>query len=160
MVKFSLASRNGLCNSTGLKEQFDGGKLYLFAGDIPANADAALDMVAEHTQVVVITNNGGATGLTFATATNGSLGKTVAEIWKGIVALSGAENALTAITPTFYRYCAGTDNGRAAANTATGYRAQGTVGGLNSGADLQLQFATLTVGAEQPVGAFSWALAA
>lgn len=158
-LKLSTAARNALLNGTGVKEQLDAGKLYLFSGPVPATADEALDMVASHTQAVVITNDGTSTGLTFDAPSGGVLSKAAAEVWKGTVATDGVNGALTTITPTFYRFCAGSDNGRGVANSSTGYRIQGTVGGPNSGADLQLGQATLTEGNEQPIGAFAWNVA-
>lgn len=154
MLKLSTATRNALLNDIGLKDQLDGGKLYLFAGPLPATADEALDLVNDHTECVVITDNGAGAPLTFDTPTSGVLNKAASQVWKGTVALDGAEAGAGTATPTFYRFCAGTDNGRGAANASTGYRVQGTVGGPNSGADLQLGQATLSNGNEQAIGAF------
>lgn len=156
MLKLSTATANGLANAIGLKEQLDGGKLYIFAGPVPETADEALDLVNDHTELCVITVNDSGTGLTFDAATNGVLGKAAAETWSGTCAFDGADAATTTLAPTFYRFCASGDNGRAAANTSTGYRVQGSVGGPNSGADLQLGANTLSDGALQPIGAFGF----
>jgi len=153
-LKASTATANGLANGTGLKEQFTLGYLYLFSGPLPATADEALDMATKHTEAVRISNNSTNTGLTFDNPVNGLLSKAAAEAWNGVVATDGKDGALTTIAPTFYRLCAAGDNGRGAADPATGYRIQGTVGGPNSGADLQLGSASLTEGNTQPVGAF------
>ena len=158
MLKPSTATSNAVLNGTGLKEQFDGGFLYIFAGPAPANADDALDMVSAHTELVQISLNAGITGLTFATPAGGVLGKTPAETWSGVVDIDGYEGSETALAPTFYRFCPAGDNGRAAADPSTGYRMQGTCGGPNSGADLQFGTAMLTDGNTQPIGAFSWEL--
>ena len=155
-IKTSTASANAAAGSTGFKEQLDLGFLYLFAGPPPASADAALDMATQHTEVLKVSISSGATGLTFATPAGGVLSKTVAEVWSGVVTLDGFDDAGPTCTPTFYRFCAAGDNGRGAANTSTGYRVQGSVGGPGSGADLQLGVAALTAGATQPVGAFGW----
>ena len=117
-----------------MKASLDGGFLYVFAGPVPANAADALNVVDDHTELVKMSVNGdGTTGLTFATATGALLSKTVSEVWKGVIAFSGAEDTETTLVPTFYRFCATGDNGRGA---ATGPRVQGTVGGPSSGADL------------------------
>lgn len=152
----STATANGLANGSGLKEQFDGGLLYLFAGPVPATADEALDMVSAHTEAVVVSVNSAGTGLTFDAPNAGVLGKAAAEVWSGVVATEGANGAATSITPTFYRFCAAGDNGRGAADAALGYRVQGAVGGPNSGAELQLGAAELVEGNTQPVGSFGW----
>lgn len=159
-LKVSTATANAALNGTGLKEQFDGGKLYLYAGPIPASANDALDMAAAHTEVVVITVGGAGTGLTFGAPSGGVLGKSSGETWSGVPATDGFQGSQTSLAPTFYRFCAGSDNGRGAANASTGYRVQGTVGGPNSGADLQLGSATLSEGVSQPIGAFTWTLGA
>lgn len=154
-LKISVPTANGLANGMGLKEQFDGGLLFLFAGPVPETADAALDLVSQHTQVVEISVNSAGTGLTFDEPNLGVLGKAAAEIWSGVVAPEGFGGGETSIAPTFYRFCAAGDNGRAAAG-ASSYRVQGAVGGPNSGAELQLGAAELVAGNTQPVGSFGW----
>lgn len=133
-----------------LKTALDGGKMYLFSGPVPADANAALDMVASHTQVAIITNNDAGTGLTFDTPTNDILNKAAAETWKGSPAFDGKDDGLTTLTPTFYRLCESGDDGR---SIGTGKkRVQGTIGGPNSGADGELGSATVTA-AGSPVEA-------
>lgn len=155
-LKISVPTANGLANGMGLKEQFDGGLLYLFAGPVPDTADAALDMVSQHTQVVAISVNSAGTGLTFDAPNLGVLGKAEAEVWSGVVELVGAQAGAGTLAPTFYRFCAAGDDGRGAANASTGYRVQGAVGGPNSGAELQLGATDLVEGNTQPVGSFGW----
>lgn len=157
MVRLSAALATALLGTQGFKELMDGGKLFLFSGPVPVTADAALDMVNSHTQAVVVTLNSSGTGLTFATPSGGFIGKTESEIWSGVVATDGKDGALTTIAPSFYRFGAGSDTCRTA-GTGTSYRAQGTVGGPNSGADLQLGNGTLTEGNTQPIGAFGFGL--
>lgn len=150
----STATANGLAHGTGLKDQFDGGRLYLFAGPVPATAGEALDMVSSHTQIVEI--SAGGAGLTFDDPNLGVLGKADAETWSGVVELIGAQAGAGSLAPTFYRFCAAGDDGRGAADASTGYRVQGAVGGPNSGAELQLGAAELVEGNTQPVGSFGW----
>ena len=155
-LKATPATKNALLNAIGLKEQLDDGFLYIYAGAAPASAEAALDMVATHTELVKISVGGdGVTGLTFAAPSAGVLAKTGAENWTGDCDFDGKDDATATLTPLFYRFCAAGDDGRGAADGTTGYRLQGSVGGPSSGADLQLGTATLTNGNTQPIGAFS-----
>lgn len=157
----SIDTTTALANAmlTTARTNLSGGFLFLFAGPVPATSDEALDMVGLHTQAVKISLNSTATGLTFDAPANGVLGKAAAETWSGVVATDGKDGAVTTITPTFYRFCPAADTGRTLADGTTGYRLQGSVGGPNSGADLQLGTALLTEGNTQPVGAFGYSLA-
>ena len=157
-LKETAATKNAALNATGIKPQMALGYLYLFSGTVPATADEALDFVGTHTEIVHITNNSTATGITFDAPVSGVLSKAAAETWSGVVAITGF-NAASPQAPTFYRLCAAGDNGRLIANATTGYRIQGSVGGPSSGADLQLGTASLTNGNTQAVGAFSYSLA-
>lgn len=125
---------------TAIKTALDGGRMYWFSGAVPASAEAALDMVTEHTQLVEMTKNGdGVTGLTFDPPSGNSMLKASAEVWRGLIAFDGAEAAATTLTATFYRFCAAGDNGRGA---ATGPRLQGTIG--PAGSDIPMASAALT----------------
>jgi len=128
---------------SGIRTSLNGGRLYYYAGAEPANAWDALDMAATHTEVCVLTLNGaGVTGLTFEPVTGDTLAKTAAEVWRGLVAFSGAQAAQTTLTPTFFRFCQPGDDGRDGAGTRR--RIQGSLGGPASGSDLMLGSATLT----------------
>lgn len=123
-----------------IKTALDGGRMYWFSGAVPATATAALDMGAEHTQLVEMTESGdGATGLTFDAPVGSSMLKASAEVWRGLIAFDGAEDTATTLTATFYRFCAAGDNGRGA---ATGPRLQGTIG--PAGSDIPMASADLT----------------
>lgn len=141
-----------------IKTRLDGGFLFLFSGVVPRAAADALDMVNTHTQLVRITLNGAGSGLTFDAPVNGVLTKSPAEVWRGTVQFEGVDSSQTTLTPTFYRFCAAGDDGRAAADALAGSRLQGAVGGPSSGAELRLGLTTLTAGNEQPVGDFGWRL--
>lgn len=140
-IDISPALASDMLNAA--KAALDGGRLYYFAGPVPTNANAALDMTNLHTELAVISLSGGATGLTFATATTAVLNKTAAEAWSGLVAFNGKDAALTTLPPTFWRFCPSGDNGRTA-GTGTTKRIQGTLGGPESSADLLLGSDTLT----------------
>lgn len=123
-----------------LKAELDGGRMYWFSGPVPANSDAALDMGADHTQLVVMTESGdGSTGLTFEAPAGNAMVKDGGEDWTGLIAFDGAEDSETTLTATFYRFCAAGDNGRGA---ASGPRLQGTIGG--PGSDIPMANAALT----------------
>lgn len=123
-----------------IKTALDGGRMYWFSGAVPASASDALDMGAEHTLLVEMTESGdGATGLTFDAPVGSSMLKASAEVWRGLIAFDGAEDAATTLTATFYRFCAAGDNGRGA---ATGPRLQGTIG--PAGSDIPMASADLT----------------
>lgn len=139
MLKYSNALAVEVC--VALKDALDGGSLFLFAGTLPTDANAALDMVATHTQVAIITNNDTGTGITFDTPTTENLNKAAAETWKGSPNFDGKDGGLTTLTPTFYRFCESGDDGR---GTGTGARIQGTVGGPSSGSDIELGSATVS----------------
>lgn len=135
--------------STGLAERMlnaaaDGlndGFIYYFAGTVPDSADDALDMVADHTEVLKISVAGGATGITFDPATGNTLAKAAAEVWNGLIAFDGTVSGPGTIAPTFFRYCGPGDDGRAAA-ISTDIRLQGTIGGPSSSANLRLSDGT------------------
>lgn len=125
---------------SAIKAALDGGRMYWFSGAVPASADDALDMGAEHTQLVEMTESGdGVTGLTFAPPAGNSMLKAASEAWTGLVEFDGAEGSATTLTATFYRFCAAGDNGRGA---ATGPRLQGTIG--PAGSDIPMASADLT----------------
>lgn len=136
--------------ATAVKSALDGGRLYLFAGPVPASPEDALDMVASHTRLAVLTvDNDGATGLTFDAATGGLLPKAAAEEWLGTVLFSGKDDGLTELAPTFFRFGAAGDTCESA---TTDPRLQGTVGGPASAADLKLGAATLIENGTNTVG--------
>lgn len=126
--------------NNAIRTALNGGRLFYFSGPVPADAGDALNMVADHTELVEFTEgNDGTTGLTFATSTGAVLSKTGAEDWTGTVAFDGAEDSETTLTPTFWRFCPSGDNGRGASANA---RLQGTIGGPASSADLKLSDGT------------------
>jgi hypothetical protein len=145
----SVALRNALLEGSSVKEQLDGGFIYVYAGPVPADADAALDMTNDHTQLVKIAADAtpvdsGVTGLTYGTAVNGALPKTSAETWAGVVNFVGKDAAQAGVGPltaTFFRACAAADNGQAAGSTTTP-RIQGSIN--TAGADLNVSSTSLS----------------
>jgi hypothetical protein len=152
-IQYSVALKNALLASNSLKEALEsanaapvGMYLFLFAGPVPATPDAALNMAADHTQVVKVAADATAiaNGIVplqlAATATAGYITKATAQTWKGLIDFDGVSSAAPSLAPTFFRLCAGGDNGRGAGG-ASSFRVQGTCGVV--GADLLLPNATL-----------------
>lgn len=113
----------------GVKSALDGGAIYYFSGPVPASASDALDMGADHTQLVEMG------GLTFAAPVGNALPKNDTQEWSGLVSFDGAQDSESTLAPTFFRMCAASDDGRGAADTP---RIQGTIGGPSSSADIRL----------------------
>lgn len=155
-AKVSTATANALANAIGLTTQLAGGRLFIFAGPVPATADAALDMVNDHTEIAEITESGdGSTGLTFDAPAAGVLAKAAAESWQETAAFDGAEDAEPTLVATFFRFCPSGDNGQAAAHATTGYRLQGEIGDLASTAPMKMSNTTRTNGALVNIDSFS-----
>lgn len=133
-----------------LKSELDGGFLYFFAGPVPDGPDDALDMDNDHTQVAMLTESAdGVTGLTFAAPVDHTITKDPLEDWRAVVAFDGADDGETSLTPTFFRFCTSSDDGRGA---ATAPRLQGTIGGPNSTADVRLSTDSLTANGVNETG--------
>lgn len=133
--------------ANGLRTALNGGTLFLFAGTVPADADAALDLDTVHTQVAALSAGGG--GLNFDAATDAFLYKSASETWVGLVDFDGFQSGSTTLTPTFFRFCPAGDTGR---DAGTGPRLQGTVTGQTGNGDIKLQSATVTDNGTNEVG--------
>lgn len=86
MLRFSTGIRNGILDSTGIREALANGVLRIYSGAQPASADAA----PTGTLLLEITVDGGefahgspANGLNFDAPVNGVLKKAAAEVWRG-----------------------------------------------------------------------------
>ena len=135
MLSFSTTLKKAMLNATGLKGIMDSGFIYIFAstaGVAPTSADTALDMSGTHTLLgKVSANAGGSTGITFTSATTGTISKASAETWStGSMTFSGAQSATTPLTAVFYRHCEAGDNGQGADNGTSTARVQGLIGTL------------------------------
>lgn len=97
-----------------LKAALDGSLIYIYDGTVPATADEA---ITNNLLMKISVADDGTTGLTFeATAADGVLTKTEAEVWKGTASAAG--------TATFFRMA---PSDPSAAST-TDVRLQGSVG--------------------------------
>ena len=134
-LKSSTGLKNAVLATSSFKAALNGGKVRIFAGALPADADAA----ETGTLLCEVSLNGTATGLTFAAAAAaGTISKAAAEVWSGTNVATG--------TATHYRFVAPGDTGSLSTSEA---RLQGTVGLI--GADLNISNTNLTSGAPQTI---------
>lgn len=149
-TSFSLALRNAILQGSSVKEELDGGFIYVFAGTVPATADTALDMATVHTQLVKIAADAvpadaGVVGLNWETAAvNGALPKETTETWAGKINFVGFDSAQAGVAPltaTFFRICEAADNGQAAGGASTS-RIQGAIN--TAGAELNVTSTALS----------------
>lgn len=143
-LKASTGLRNALLVTGSLRDTMDLGFINIYAGTVPADADAALGGA---TLLCTISNNSTGTGLTLesAVAAAGVAEKTIAEVWSGVNAATG--------TASFFRYVAPADDGTLSTSQP---RIQGSVG--VSGAELNLSSTSLTSAATQTIDFFNLAL--
>lgn len=140
-IKLSTGLRNGVLATGSLKSLLEGKVLKIFAGAVPATADASRSGA---TLLCTVSNDATGTGLTFdGTPINAVLFKTAAEIWRGVNAAGG--------TASFYRLENAADAG---GDSTTDERIQGTVA-AGGGGDLNLSSALLVSGASQGIDFFS-----
>lgn len=162
MAKITTGLKNYMLATGSFKAAMEAGNatpaglyVYYFNGAVPATADDALDMATEHTQLVKLGADTPATAtpvdpLEFdATASGGFIGKDPTQTWQGIADFDGANDGEATLPATFFRICAGGDNGRGA-GTGTSYRVQGTIGAI--GADLLMPNPTITNGGTETRG--------
>ena len=118
-------------------------KIKIYSAPVPDDADAPVT----GTLLLTITNNGGATGLTWETAaTDRSAMKKESETWSGAVASSG--------TAAYFRIVATTPVADDGLQSSTQPRIQGYVGNT-SGADLFFSNPVLTATDVKTLAAFS-----
>lgn len=142
-LKTSTALRNAALVTGSVKSVMDGGFIDIYAGAVPATADAS---VGGATKLCRISLASSTTGINFDTdAIEGVILKAPAEVWSGVNLATG--------TATFYRFVKVEDDGFA---STTAPRIQGSVGVV--GADLNLSSTELVLGATQSVDnyAFAW----
>ncbi len=144
-LKASTGLRNYMLDTGSLKAALALGFIKIYAGTVPADADASLGSA---TLLCTITKNGdGVTGLSLAaSAVSGAIAK-AAETWSGTNATSG--------TASFWRLTKTGDTGLA---STTDIRLQGVA--ATSGAELIMTSVTLAGGAPQNIDYFTVALPA
>ncbi len=135
-LQASTGLRNQLLDTNPLKTILNLGFIKIYAGTVPASADAALGSA---TLLCTVSNNSTGTGLTFATsASGGVIAKNSSEVWSGVNAASG--------TAAFYRHVTPSDDGTL---STTQPRLQGLIG--TAGADMNLSSVSLVASATQTI---------
>lgn len=130
MTILSTGLRNHLADTGSLSNALTGKVIRIYAGAVPADADAGLGGAT-----LLCTVTGTPSGIEFeAAATTGVLLKSASQTWSGTNAASG--------TATFFRIVDSGDGGSASSSLV---RLQGTVGLL--AADLELSNVDLVSGA-------------
>lgn len=138
-LKLSTGMRNKLMDTGSLKSILAGGLIKIYAGALPADADAAVT----GTLLCTVSNASGGTGINFdTTAAAGILSKAPGETWSGVNAATG--------TATYFRHVAAGDDGTLSSTQA---RLQGAIATV--GAELNLSSTSLTSGATQTVDFYS-----
>lgn len=142
MAKFSAGLRNKMLDANPFKTVMALGNIKIYAGAVPADADAAIGTA---TLLCTITVSSGATGLSMAAAAAGGVLSKATETWSGVNAASG--------TAAFYRHVAVADDGLLSTTQA---RIQGLI--ATAGSDMNLSSVALTSGATQTIDSYSVAL--
>lgn len=114
MAKISTGLRNAMMGTNHFKALMDSCKVMIYAGTVPADADAA---VGAATLIYEVTVDGGATLCTWDAPVAGVIEKAAAETW--------SDDAITDGTLSFFRVVKDADDGTL---STTAYRVQGTVG--------------------------------
>ncbi len=139
-IQFSSGLRDHLLISGSFKSALDGGVIRIYAGTMPATADADSSSL---TVLCTISLDATGTGLTWgSTVTAGILSKNTTEVWRGLIANTG--------TATFFRFMAISDTGAA---STTDKRVQGTIGLV--GADLNFSNVNLVAGNYRVIGSLN-----
>lgn len=138
-IKLSTGLRGKLMDTGSLKTILAAGLIKIYAGTVPADADAAVT----GTLLCTVSNNSTGTGINFeAAAVSGVISKAPAETWSGANAATG--------TATYFRHVAADDDGTLSTTQA---RIQGTIATV--GADLNLTSIALVSGATQTIDYYS-----
>lgn len=121
-----------VCVSRSIQDVFTLGNVKIYTGTQPTDPDSA------PTGTLLVTIANGASGVTFADATDGVLTKTVGETWSGVGVANG--------TAGYFRLCAYGDSG---ADSTTDCRIDGAV--ATSGGELNFSSLAFTSGATQTI---------
>jgi hypothetical protein len=142
MAKFSTGLRTKMLDANPFKTVMALGLLKIYAGTVPADADAS---IGSATLLSTISVGSSGTGLSMAASAAAGVIAKAAETWSGVNAATG--------TASFYRHVAAGDDGTL---STTQDRIQGTVATV--GADLNLSSTALVSGATQTIDSYSVAL--
>lgn len=140
--KMSTGLCSQLLDTNPLKTLFNLGFIKIYAGTVPATADAD---IGSATLLCTVSNNSTGTGITFASAASaGVIAKNASETWSGTNVVTG--------TATFYRLVPATNTTTLSTTEA---RVQGTIG--TGGTDMVVGSTSLTNGATFTINYFTQA---
>lgn len=145
-LRLSTGLRNAMLSTNDFSTEMNLSKIDIYSGTQPSSADNAVP--AGSTLLVTISESGGATGLTFDAASNGSIEKASAETWSGTAVASGTAG-------WFRMYESG---GSPASSSSTESRLDGSV--AVSGGDINISSTSVSSGATQTVSSFTLTLPA
>jgi hypothetical protein len=96
-VQLSSGLRDHMLVTGSFKSALDGGVLRIYAGTVPATADAD---ISGNTLLCTISNNAAGTGINFeTTVAAGVLTKAAAEVWRGQIVANGTPAELRGRDP-------------------------------------------------------------
>lgn len=142
-AKLSTGLREGMLAVNSFKGLMDGCKLRIYAGAVPATADAA---IGSATLLCEVSDDATGDGLNFdSSAPGGVMSKDPSQIWRGVNVDDGVG--------TFYRLEEDSDDGSA---STTALRLQGTV--AVAGGGINLNNTSLVASASQSINFYSVSL--
>lgn len=143
-IKTSTGLRNHMMDTGSFKAAMDATEMRIYAGAVPANADA--DCTTAILLCKIYKDGNSATPLHWeAVAADGTLAKLATEVWSGTVSSGG--------TAAFFRFVAAADDDTL---STTNKRVQGEIGVV--AADLNLSSTALAGGATQLIDSFTMVL--
>lgn len=145
--RLSTGLRNAMLAGIGFKGAFDGGKIDIFSGTIPANADTE---EGSGVQLVIITVGAGAfpaNGINFDAPDAGSISGAAAETWQGLGLFNGTAAWFRMYGPTVVL-----------GDSTTAIRLDGTVG--TSGADMIVSSTGIVLNATSTISSSTFTLPA
>ena len=138
--KVSSGLRDTLNVSQALGLALAGGFIDIYAGSVPATADASIGAA---TLLCTISSSASGVGLLFDTVSSGGVfTKSGTQVWSGTNVASG--------TASFFRFRLGSDTG---ASSTSQWRLQGDIS--TSGSDLNMASTALTVSALTTISTFA-----
>lgn len=138
-LRLSTGLRQALLGTASFQSEFNLSKINIYSGTQPSSPDDA----ATGTLLVTISNNGGATGLTFDAPVAGSISKAAAETWSGTAVADG--------TAGWFRLYENLDTPGSSSTTAS--RIDGNI--ATSGANMNMSNTFIANAAVQTVSSFS-----
>lgn len=145
--RLSTGLRDAMLAGIGFKGAFDGGKIDIFSGSIPADADTD---EGAGTKLITITVGAGAfpgAGVTFDAPSGGSISGAAAETWQGVGLANGVSSWFRMYGPTVVT-----------GDSTTAIRLDGTIG--TSNADMIVSSVNVVLSATSTIGSSTFTLPA